>query len=53
MDFWIGTDGAIYTGDCKTGDRRATGQEVAAWELARAANAVDVYRTSVALPQGV
>jgi len=37
---WINAQGGLYEGDCATGDREATPQEVAAWEAARLAATV-------------
>lgn len=31
---WIGRQGQLYEGDCLIGDRRATDEEVAAWQSA-------------------
>jgi hypothetical protein len=32
---WIDSNNHLYIGDCKLGDRAATPEEIAAWEMAR------------------
>lgn len=37
---WIDAHGNLYAGDCRLGDRKATSQEIAAWEAAKRAASV-------------
>lgn len=35
VNMWINENGLIYEGDCHAGDRAATSEEMAAWELSK------------------
>ena len=32
---WINKNGLVYAGDCAAGDRKATDDEISAWDAAR------------------